>query len=324
MIYRFNHDAHNLSWEADERSIKRNGNICSLSNENDDLTEKDDMLRKYRLKRKVSPRPAVVRTTWCKFSDSREEQQLGSTHYYTNKNYDTDIEHPWFQNIISQQQTLIAEHSVEWDRINEAIGGDKSNLMSNDIVQTSDKDIYEEDIGPYHDIYEHQHANMNHGNDSLEDTMHDLKSTKIVRKKSKRKRVFQKFWCATDEDEGDVQELPRPDAYRLNSRKGSVSSQKQSFKKNLGSSFKRKLLGNTTEDETFIAYNDHHMYQEDTDARGGIRRRPKIWDYLDKADLDPKKEAKMYAPKRPPPILDFFMVVTSFLVASVLAYYSAT
>ena len=66
------------------------------------------------------------------------------------------------------------------------------------------------------------------------------------------------------------------------------------------------------------------MYRDDTDERGGIRRRPKVWECLDKTEPDFKKNSKIYAPKRPPPILDFFMVVTSFFVASVLAYYSAT
>ena len=64
---------------------------------------------------------------------------------------------------------------------------------------------------------------------------------------------------------------------------------------------------------------------EVNDERGGIRRRPKIWDYLDKTiEEEMKKDTKIYAPKRPPPILDLVMVLTSFLVASVLAYYSAT
>ena len=185
------------------------------------------------------------------------------------------------------------------------------------------KESCENEIGPYYDIYEHQHTNLNLENDSSENPIQNLKSTNIVRKKSKRKRVFQKFWCATDEDDGDVQELPRPDAYRLKSRIGSQSSQKQRNVKSLGSSFKRKFLGNTADEETFITTNDL-MYRDDTDERGGIRRRPKVWECLDKTEPDFKKDAKIYAPKRPPPILDFFMVVTSFFVASVLAYYSAT
>merc|ERR1719350_436216 len=39
----------------------------------------------------------------------------------------------------------------------------------------------------------------------------------VRRKSSRRKRVFQKFWCATEEDE-DLIELPRPDEYRLKSQ----------------------------------------------------------------------------------------------------------
>ena len=301
----------------------RSTGICSFRNDDVALTDKSEMLSKYRLNRKVSPRPAVVRTTWCDFSDSQEQQQSGSHQFNTTRHYDKDMEDQWFQDEICQQQTLIAEHSVEWGEINENVENNSSYLLPNDVIQTSVKEACEVEIGPYYDIYEHQHTNLNLENDSSENPIQNLKSTNIVRKKSKRKRVFQKFWCATDEDEGDVQELPRPDAYRLKSRIGSQSSQKQRNVKSLGSSFKRKFLGNTTDEEPFIVTNDL-MYRDDTDERGGIRRRPKVWECLEKTEPDFKKDAKIYAPKRPPPILDFFMVVTSFFVASVLAYYSAT
>ena len=52
----------------------------------------------------------------------------------------------------------------------------------------------------------------------------------VRRKSSRRKRVFQKFWCATEEDE-DLIELPRPDEYRLKSHeKGGSQKRKKRMK----------------------------------------------------------------------------------------------
>ena len=287
------------------------------------MPDNTDMLRKYRGNRRVSPRPAVVRTTWCDFSLPQEQQQLGTNIYNNSNHSNEDMQHKWFQNeVCHQQQTLIAEHSVEWDEGKEDQKNDSSLILSENIDATSCKDPCKNEIDPYCDVYEHQNTNLNSENNSSAYPMQILKSTNMVRQKSKRKRVFQKFWCATDEDDEEFQELPRPDAYRLKSRLGNPSGQKLRSKPTIGSSFKRKFMGGVA-DEAFVASNDF-VYQEETDERGGIRRRPKVWDCLDETEPEFKKDAKIYAPKRPPPILDFFMVVTSFFVAAVLAYYSAT
>ena len=309
-----------MNWETNQRITSDNSNICSFGNEGFHSNDKTDILTTYKGNRRISPRPAVVRTTWCDFSDPQEQQDLGSNYFDCPRYYNENVKPQWLQNELYQQQTLIAEHSIEWDKRNEDLEDNESLLLTEDILDNNIKETDQVGIGPYHDIYEHQDTNLNIEKDLK--PMKVLKSTNIVRQKSKRKRAFQKFWCATDEDDEEFQELPRPDEYRLKYPLSS-SYQKQRNKKNLGSSFKRKLIGNTKNEETLMVSNDM-IYREDTDERGGIRRRPKVWECLDETELDFKKDAKIYAPKRPPPILDFFMVVTSFFVASVLAYYSAT
>ena len=55
------------------------------------------------------------------------------------------------------------------------------------------------------------------------------------------------------------------------------------------------------------------------------KSRPKLFEYYRFFEDDPPSSKPVhYAPKRPPPILDFAFVLTSFIVAVVMAYYSAT
>ena len=121
-IHRLN-DGHIITWESEGSIATRNSNICTLSNESVPMPDNTDMLTKYRGNRRVSPRPAVVRTTWCDFSSPHEQPQLG-TDFYDNSNIcNEDVQHKWFQNeVCHQQQTLIAEHSVELPKLPKLCG----------------------------------------------------------------------------------------------------------------------------------------------------------------------------------------------------------
>jgi hypothetical protein len=329
-------------WETEGTNYLVNSTVCSLTSHGSDPTTSPSNtaiinVNKYKMcnNRRLSPRPAVVRTTWCDFSAT------GDAHggfYNNNINNICELENQDelnFENqLLPAQQTLVAEHSVgTWNVNNKEELENDPNLFLPDDFSAIKEGVLNKMDDPYQDVY-YDHINQQEINvknaDNYKESAPDVKkgtekadectTTALVRRKSsKRKRVFQKFWCAAEEDEDDVQKLPRPDAYRLkSSRTGSIQKRNK-----IGSSLKRKLLGN--ELGSFAASEYLGYGGEDNDERGGIRRRPKIWEYLDKSiEEEMKKDAKVYAPKRPPPILDLVMVCTSFLVASILAYYSAT
>ena len=230
--------------------------------------------------RKVIPRPAVIRTTWNEYDDIYR-CQMGSNFLPQSHNQAE-----------SSCTAVVAEHAAWEDR--------ECDFLSENFVSFAN----------YEDVYfpmptppcEGISAEIVEPNDEPKSP---LTPSKI---RSKGKRVFQKFWCATEEDDAQPT-LPRPDEYRLQQNRGSQ-------KRNKGS-FKRKIWGNESFLGTLMTDECANM-----DERGGIRRRPKKWDLLVEDDL--KKDETFYAPKRPPPILDFFMVLTSFFAAAILAYYSAS
>ena len=266
-----------IVWES-ERLCCSTANVtdkCSFTSKTDDEVT---IVRKNKNARSISPRPAVVKTTWC-----------DSSSMVTTKE--------------GVQQTLIAEHTIPLGSDEE----DQSYYLSEHANATED-DYYQ-------DVYYSEQASVQNNNRGYnEDPTNPPQSQSTIRKRQcNAKRVFQKFWCATEGDE-DLQALPRPDGYRLSLKGGSQKRNKYN------SSLRRRLWG--TDHEPF-SVSDGLVYTEETDERGGIRRRPKVWDLIDDAE-DVKKDAKFYAPKRPPPILDLLMVLTSFFSAAVLAYYSAT
>ena len=261
---------------------------------------------KFRNNRRISPRPAVVRTTWYDFSTTSPEEV--DTFY--NKEDEPQRSQLFESQLtpINTQQTLVAEHSVAWDVDREENATHLSEKLL-DITKTEESNKTD----PYQDVYNIQNGPEVDSSLVPSDAL-ELVSSNMVRQKSKRKRVFQKFWCAAEEED-ELQELPRPDEYRLKSKR--IQKRNKS-----GASIRRKLLGNTTNNDGAFAVSNDLAYTEELDERGGIRRKPKVWDFLD--GTEHVKEELFYAPKRPPPILDLLMVLTSFFVASVLAYYSAT
>jgi len=96
-------------------------------------------------------------------------------------------------------------------------------------------------------------------------------------------RVFQAFWCGDQEEE---EQLPKPDSYGLH---------QQQLRRTKQSSGQKRRKSRMFED---LANYSQSFFDDST---------PSVH----------------YAPKRPPPILDFIFVLTSFIVAVVMAYYSA-
>ena len=307
--------------------------LCSLST-NIGLTNELLTTANIRTDQGIKPRRAIVATTWCDFTGPQEENA-------TNRSYSTPHNHDqyWFETPYNQnQQTVIAEHSVgKCDMTVRDNTGEEKHLMVS-MPEYFDENYYNKDViettDGYQELYlDHQtqdeealvnaesstqaivSENISTEKESAKEEVDNENSGNVLvrRKSSRRKRVFQKFWCATEEDE-DLIELPRPDEYRLKSQEKDGS---QKRKKRAGSSIKRRLLGKDPDTDPWT--DDLHFVGDGSDERGGIRRLPKIWDSMDD---ELEKEEKFYAPKRPPPILDFLMVVTSFLAASILAYYS--
>ena len=232
-------------------------------------------------RQQITHRPAVIRTTWLDFTGDGNNM---------------------FGSVDNQNMTTVVAEHTEWKSAIEAKHELNMSEHFNDTTSLNNN---------YQDVYAHNQNETSVVGEEEEEEEEEAKLFPLTPKiKSKTKRVFQKFWCAADEDDEDLQELPRPDGYRLRS----CGSQKRNNK----SSLKRKLLGI---DNRQLVVSDE-IPPCTNDERGGIRRRPKTWDFLENEDI--KRDAKFYAPKRPPPILDFLMVVTSFLAAAVLAYYSAT
>ena len=296
-----------MVWESEGGSCKTAGKPTSSVGSSTPNNIGILNVRKSRSVKRISPRPAVVRTTWCDFMTEEEE-----TLYNLNQVQTFDS----FKNHVQQQpETLIAEHTVQWTNEDE-IEEEEQDFNLSEHINATENVLRNNDN--YQDVYYNQKAITQNVDPSQEIDPTKLPqsgSTEPTKRRCKSKRVFQKFWCAAEEDEDDLQELPRPDGYRLKTRNtGSHKRIKTS------SSLRRRLLGN---DNGVFAVSDELGYREDTDERGGIRRRPKIWDFLDETE-EIKKDAKFYAPKRPPPILDLVMVLTSFFAAAVLAYYSAT
>ena len=228
---------------------------------------------------RISPRPAVIKTTWLDFTED------------VNNMFDSEDN--------QGTTTIVAEHT-EWNSETEEKNDELT--VSSEHFNTANLNNY------YQDVYAHNHDDTSLADEEVQNNKLFTLTPKI---KSKSNRVFQKFWCAAEDDDEDLQELPRPDGYRL--RSSGIQ------KRNNKSSLRRRLLG-MDNGLQLVASNELVSYTND--ERGGIRRRPKTWDILEEEE-DTKKDEKFYAPKRPPPILDFLMVVTSFCVAAVLAYYTA-
>ena len=230
---------------------------------------------------RISPRPAVIKTTWLDFTE--------------------DVNNMFDSADNQNTTTIVAEHT-EWKSETEG-EGDESNMSAEHLNIANLNNNYQ-------DVYAHNLDERIISDEEEEDNKLFTLTPKI---KSKSKRVFQKFWCAAEDDDEDLQELPRPDGYRL--RSSGIQ------KRNNKSSLRRRLLGM---DNGMQLVASSELVSYTNDERGGIRRRPKTWDILEEEEEeDTKKDEKFYAPKRPPPILDFLMVVTSFCVAAVLAYYTA-
>ena len=311
--------------------------LCSLSsNIHAGLASELLTAAKLRTDQSIKPRPAIVATTWCDFTGPQEEELTDRSHSKPQNQDQYWFETPYNQN----QQTFIAEHAIgKWDVSARDNTGNKKDLMVSMPEYYHENYLNKDDIETtdgYHDLYfDHQtldeealvaaeptteaivSENISTEKESAKEEVDNENSGNVLvrRKSSRRKRVFQKFWCATEEDE-DLIELPRPDEYRLKSQEKGGS---QKRKKRSGSSIKRRLLGKDPDNDPWT--DELNFVGDGSDERGGIRRLPKIWDSLDD---ELEKEEKFYAPKRPPPILDFLMVVTSFLAASILAYYSVT
>jgi len=114
-------------------------------------------------------------------------------------------------------------------------------------------------------------------------------------------RVFQAFWCG--DQEAEEEQLPKPDNYGIRSSQAGCRKKRRPVAASIA---KRCSRVNLFDD--FIA----NSFAADDERRS-------------KTNDDDELSAKPvhYAPKRPPPILDFIFVLTSFIVAVVMAYYSA-
>ena len=193
-----------------------NSTVCPLSSHGSNPTTSSSNIgvinvNKYKIcnNRRVSPRPAVVRTTWCDFSAT------GDVHggfYNNNINNICELENQNqfdFENqLLPAQQTLVAEHSVEmWNEDHKEELKNEPNLFLPDDFNSIKEGVLNKIDDPYQDVY-YEHINQQEVNksnvDNYKESASDIKegpekageciTTAIVRRKSsKRKRVFQKF-----------------------------------------------------------------------------------------------------------------------------------